>query len=505
MKRTINILAFLYILITANGCKKFLTEEPLTQVPVENYFKTLKDVNASITGIYASFQDEMTGDGSGFTGNYHFWGEGRSDNFDRSQYPNSTITELSLNQLTSGNSTSDWSGLYRTIGRTNIAIKYIPQAQKFDVNVTNVIRDNNLAQCYAMRALCYFYIVRIWGDAVIWTEPLESSSETSAKSRESKDKIINEVIIPDLQKAYTLIQKNQTPTVWNIGEGAIAAMLADVYMWKKDYPTAISWINKVFTAKGPKGIVHGGTSGANLEPAATWKNLFLTPAGTNEAIWSIHWDYTNNGCACLPISIGNSNNPVRMDSVIHTDWKKNTADMRIVKSYDTLATLGHVDKILKFYGVAANSFPTGSSAPAANTYNVYLPMYRLADIYLLYAEALNKSADMPNALNYLNFIRVRAGLTAYNASDPAVATQDDMEDTILKERQLELFAEGKRWFDLVRTDHVKEIMDPILKFRQNRYGAPNIGFGDDANKLLWPLHRQLLEDNKKLKQNFSYN
>ena len=132
-------------------------------------------------------------------------------------------------------------------------------------------------------------------------------------------------------------------------------------------------------------------------------------------------------------------------------------------------------------------------------------MYRLGDVYLSYAEALNKTGDRPTARKYLNFIRVRAGLVAYIDTDPAVATESDMEDTILKERQLELFAEGKRWFDLVRTDHVKKIMDPVLIIRQQRYGAPAGGFGDDPRKLLWPINRQVLIDNTTLEQNLPYN
>ncbi|OQP47326.1 oxygenase [Niastella yeongjuensis] len=504
MKRTAHILFYLSTLIIAGGCKKFLTEEPLSQVPVENYFTKQKDINAAITGMYASLQDEMTGDGSG-NGNYFYWGEGRSDNFDRSQYPNSAITELSLNQLTSGNFTSDWSGLYRTINRANLAIKNIPLVQKYDINVTNVFRDNSLAQCYAMRALCYFYIVRIWGDAVIRTEPYESIAENASVPRESKDKIINELIIPDLQKAYGLIQKNQKPIVWNIGEATIAAILSDVYMWQKDYANAITWMKNVFIAQGPKGTKYNGASGADLEPTSTWKNLFINPTATNEAIWSIHWDQLVNECACLPVSISNNNNPIRIDSLLHSNWKANPTDTRVAKSIDTLLGLGHIDKVTKYYNLAGLSFPTGSGAPDQRSYNVYLTMYRLGDIYLSYAEALNKTGDRSNALKYLNFIRVRAGLPAYLITDPAVAAEADMEDTILKERQLELFAEGKRWFDLVRTDHVKKVMDTVLIVRQQRYGAPAVGFGDDMRKLVWPIHRQVIEDNKTIEQNLPYN
>jgi starch-binding outer membrane protein, SusD/RagB family len=280
--------------------------------------------------------------------------------------------------------------------------------------------------------------------------------------------------------------------------------LADVYLWKKDYPNTIAWINKVFTAKGQKGTALGSTNAA-LEPSATWKNLFISPLTTNENIWSLAWDYNYNACGCLPVSIGLSNNPVRVDSVIHTDWKRIAGDIRPKWTYDTLTGVGHWDKVVKYYNITGNTFPTGASAPTATTYNTYLVMYRLGDVFLSYAEALNKTGDAANALKYLNYIRVRAGLTALAATDPSISTVDKLEDVILKERQYELFAEGKRWFDLVRTNHVNKVMDPILKQRQIRYGSSPDGFGSDMNKILWPLHRNILEYNKKLVQNPSYN
>ncbi|MNE50560.1 SusD family protein [compost metagenome] len=136
---------------------------------------------------------------------------------------------------------------------------------------------------------------------------------------------------------------------------------------------------------------------------------------------------------------------------------------------------------------------------------VYLTMYRLADMYLLYAEALNGNNDLPNALKYLNFVRKRAGVPEYLVADPLVATKEAMEDAILNERQLELFGEGKRWFDLVRTDHVKKVMDPILIRRQLDAGnLETPGFVDPTRRIYWPVHRNVLNSNTKLKQTPGY-
>ena len=505
MKKIIYMISCAAILLSATGCKKFLTEKPLTQVPTSDYFKSLKDVNAAVAGVYASFQQEMMGDGtSDYGGKYHYWGDGRSDVFERSQYANNIINELSINALTSGNSTANWTGLYRTIGRANTAIKFIPQAAQYDNQVTSAVVNNNLAQCLGVRAMCYFYIVRLWGDAPIWTEPYLDVTQEAQKARSPKAAVLD-TVVADLQKAYTLITKNATPVIWNMNEGAICAMLADVYMWKKDYPNAIIWVNNLFKAKGATGAVYTGTSGANLEATASWKNIFITPAASKEPIWSIHWDPLNNGCACFPIVSSKSNNPVSLDSAFHANWKKTTADIRIKWSYDTLPGLGHIDKVIKYHNITGNAMPTGATAPLPETYALYPVMYRLGDMYLLYAEALNKTGDAANALKYLNFIRVRAGLPALTAADPRVSTPAAMEDAILEERKFELFAEGKRWFDLVRTDKVKTVMDPVIKVRQRRIGTAEDGFGADLNKIMWPIHRTVLEDNKKLVQNPSYN
>ena len=260
----------------------------------------------------------------------------RSDNFDdNGQYASSSYKQLAQNALTSGNSSANWTGFYRTIGRCNTAIKYIPQAASYDNNATQTVVNNSLAQAYAMRAISYFYIIRIWGDAVVWTEPFtDATTQEDQRPRDSKESVLKNVIIADLDKAYSLIQKNQTPIVWNIGEAAICAIAADVYMWRShdnkivpDYANAIVWIKRLFAAKAPgSGKVYGGTSGSDLETAANWKsNLFLNPAvaAAREPIWSIHWDNLTNGCACIPVSVGSSNNWGRFDSTIHTDWKKN--------------------------------------------------------------------------------------------------------------------------------------------------------------------------------------
>ncbi|MES2279292.1 MAG: RagB/SusD family nutrient uptake outer membrane protein [Bacteroidota bacterium] len=521
MKKILIIATILLTATTAmviSSCKKDITLSPLNGVT--DYFKSYKDIAAALAGMYSSFQEETTGDGSGkdegYGGRYHYWGEGRSDNFAPSQYFNTTITELSTNGVTINNTATDWNGLYRTISRANYIIKYAPGVPAIDVNTTPTIVNNALAQAYAMRAECYFYIVRLWGDAPLWTEPYQDITTQGARPRTSKTVLLDS-IVRDLTKAYTLLPGKGTTAnpVWTIHDAAICAIMADVYMWRKDYPNAIIWMNNLFKARTPNTTTatkYGGTTGipdgSNLESIGNWKtNNFISPASgtTIEPIWSINWDNVSNGCACIPISIQTSNNPVRVDSTFYFNWKTITTDARLVQTLDITATptsgLGKWDKVLKYYAATSGG---GVTSTQATTYNVNLVMYRLGDMLLLYAEALNATGDRANALKYLNIIHTRAGLPPFLTTDPTIATADQLEDAILKERQYETFAEGKRWFDLVRMGRVNQVMDPILKGRQATKGSPQVGFGTDLNKTLWPISRAALNANTLLVQNPSY-
>jgi hypothetical protein len=509
--------ACLMILIGLNSCKKDITLTSKNSVTVDQYFHNAQDINTALAGLYSSFQEEMEGDGNGkdegYGGRYHYWGEARSDNFDAGQFGTSYTNELALNSVTNNNPQTDWGGLYRTIARANLCIANFPKVKSLDNSVTTAALNSAMAQAYAMRAECYFYIIRTWGDAPVWKDVYPDISAEAKRPRSPQAMIMDSVIIPDLTQAYNLIPKSTTPTLWYINEGAVCAIMADAYMWratysnftdaKGDYTNAKLWVNNLFKAKGPTGATYSGASQANLEPAATWKNLFLTPASSIEPIWSIHWDYTTNGCACIPISLQLSNNLLKVDSLFTTKWKAvYQTDIRVSKTIDTLYTTGHADRVYKYLPLTPTSAQLTPTSTSALQYNVYLPMYRLADVYLTYAEALAYTGELDNALKYLNFVHTRAGYpTPFTLAN--LSTAGLMIDQILQEAQYEEFGEGKRWFDLVRTNHIPQVMDPVLKVRQAKNLNGQTGFGD-KQRILWPLSRTALTSNPLLVQNPGY-
>lgn len=520
MKKIFGIIIFSLLFFT--GCKKWVDEQPLSDGTIEQFFKSRFDAEAWMSGMYGQFQQLMIGE-SQFNNRVNFWGDARSDNMEhQSQYSNTNTQEMHFNSLTANNSYADWSGFYRIISTANTAIEKFPEINTYAApGSQDVLSDANLisymAQCYAMRGICYFWITRIWGDAPIRTKSYKNLADDPKLPRANKDSVLQQAI-NDLTQAYNMLPKGSTPTVWYIGEGAIASALAECYMWRSptrapDYANAIVWMKNVFKAKSPTGKTYNssgtGTTGSggsinDLEATVDWKKQFTDPPGSKEAIWSINWEVSANGCPCMSgVSTAVNNTPMRTASQLFQAWRTDTIDVRPLQTLDVTKT-DNWDRVWKWYpgSFTRTNFKIAYTGTYGTGLNVYFPMYRLADIFLLYAEALNKTGDGVNAVKYLNYVHTRAGLPAYTTT--ALSTQDAREDAILNERRKELFAEGKRWFDLVRTDKVIQVMDPILIARQISQGATPTGWGNDRRRYYWPLHRNVLNANPQFVQNPPY-
>ncbi|MES2454217.1 MAG: RagB/SusD family nutrient uptake outer membrane protein [Bacteroidota bacterium] len=552
MKKIFSI-AVLSVLIAFGSCKKAIDEQPISEGLLKDFLHNKIEADAAIAGMYGEFQQTMIGDGQ-FRNRMTWWGEARSDNWERRlTYATTASNEIDLNGLTEINEHADWSFLYSTIGRANLLIKRLPEIKQFTPvgtvgALTPALENSYMAQSYAMRALCYFWIARVWGNAPIRTEPYLSISEQGEQTQDPQAKVLEQAI-SDLTKAYELTAKGANTPVWYLGEAAITSILADVYMWRAgttknaaDYAEAIVWFKRLFAAKAPTAKVYNaagvsatgaGGSVADLQTGATWNAQFANPVTSVETIFNIHWENIANGCACMAGISRTTNEPViRMADPLWTNWPlvatasyvngsvttTSTVDIRVKQTYNISSATNQPIRDRSFWKFYAGAFtaatatapynfalPNGSYAsnlPYNTETNVYIPLYRLSGMYLLYAEALNKVGDRTNAVKYLNLIKTRAGVPTVTVAN--FSNESLLEMEILKERQFELIGEGVRWFDLVRTDRVKEVMDPILITRQTAAGNPATGWGDDKRRYYWPLATRVLFSNSLLVQNQPY-
>ena len=500
MKKIYNFIIAILILggFLFTGCADFLDKQPISQLSRDKFWKTPKDADIWIAAMYDGMQSTLKS-------NYFIWGEVRSDN---QQVAGTGTAQLKFmsNTLTSDMGECNWNNLYRTISSANFAIKYIPTIP--DVSTPQIAAQ--LAQAYTMRALMYFYAIRVWGPVPLITEPYEGLAGQEKFNTRSEVVLVKDQILKDIDKALANFDAT-TASIYLLNRGSALALQTDVYMWFKDYPNAIVSTDNLIALKKYSLVTN----------QLDWKKIFIDPATSTETIFNMYWDYLQdgggNGLAAFYGSGSNTPN-YKLRQPLWDTLVTRASDARMWNVIDTLDLYyrgGKVKVSYEAYNLNSTqlsckfapwdpakpnttyNYVGGYTFPPNNECSVHIPIYRYSDIMLLRAEALNKVGRRPEAMTIINTIRSRMGytkaLTAMNTPD-----ESTLENAILIERQLELWGEGKRWYDLVRTNKVATFMDPILKER----GIAE-GFGD-ARKILFPIYSSVFEGNPEIKQNEPY-
>jgi hypothetical protein len=475
MKKALYIFILVPLMLVVTSCGDFLTEEPVSQLSVEQFWKTESDIRAAVAGMYDGIQAVVDD-------RYIDWGEGRSDNLTNG---GTGITEINfaLNGLTADMANVSWDNLYRVVLRANLILKYTPLITIPDFTVAE--KNHFIAQAYAMRAYCHLLGVKVWGDVPLMLEPV--TDRNTKPFRTPVSDVLAQVVI-DLTTAMELINRTNK-NVYEINYGVMLAMLTDTYMWQKDYDRVIETTDELMT----RGY-------ALAQTPEDWNRIFTDPANSKEAIWSMFWEFEQDGANGLAGKLGSSTNtsPFEIDDNLVARWEDQKKDFRRYLTYDTLqGPTRAVTDIYKHYPIINGK----QVLPAANDAVVQNSMYRLADILLLRAEAFNKLEDEPAAVALLNQIKIRARVAP--VTEDMFGSVDELEKAILDERQFELFAEGKRWFDLRRTGHVVDVMDPLLRQRQQARGLTVVGFLHPEMEL-FPISRDALNENTNLEQNYPY-
>ena len=213
--------------LSLNSCSDFLNEEPVSEIPAGDMWQTARDAKAGINEIYGLLRSTLRE-------NYFYWGEFRSDNVAPGAPVMADQARVINNLMSTDEKCAKWTTLYQMINQANLAIKYVRNISMPDV----ADRNDYLGQAYALRALAYFYAIRVWGDVPLFTEPTEKYSEAIYKERTDKNYILEHVILPDLKKAESLINRNKNYERKRISICGVWAIMADAYMWAEEYNLA---------------------------------------------------------------------------------------------------------------------------------------------------------------------------------------------------------------------------------------------------------------------------
>lgn len=466
----------------------FINVDPLSEIPKDQMWQNQRDVNAGIAEIYSSFRTALRS-------NYFSWGEMRSDNFVLYQELPSEFRNLILNQMTTDLACTNWASLYKVISNTNFAIKNIPGADIAD----QALKDDYLAQAYAMRGLCYFYAVRVWGAVPVYLEPVDNIANAEIKGRTPMEEVLRDVIIPDLEMAESLINPSNVERK-RISRAAIYCILADAQMWLGDNEAADATIDRFMAAYGSPAAPKSNSKYIFEPDIVKLKNSFVNHlngvAGDNnptideygepnEFIFVIHQNISEAGLNNYSMiwnvygcGMGQGSTVVlspKLQAIYEESVGKTPVDLRFENYLCGSKSSMESYQVHKYMA-------NGASVNYQDVINCETdyPVYRYTDVILMQAEIKAKLDKWQEALNLVQFVLNRAGVASKIAKISDFSTRDELVDYILDQKQIEQVGEAKRWFDLVRNHRVVEVMNPINGI-------------DSQSQELFPINQTILD------------
>ena len=390
-------------------------------------------------------------------------------------------------------------GPYPGILYCNTVLEKVPS-----MNISDEIKDRSIGEVRFLRANYYFILVRLFGDVPVYLTPTKPTDDLYP-FKTNKEKIYNEIIIPDLQDAINKLPGRETYSgTTNDGrasKGAAAGMLAKVYLTLGDYTNALKMCELVETLGYTLNPDYSTCFGGESKNKNTAESLFevqyygLTKADfwsdENQANWlSSYMGPRNSGW----VGGGYGWNQPTQEFVDQYEVGDLRKDKTILydggpafdgKQY--IATMSSTG-----YSVRKFLVPL-SVSPDYNTNSASIIVLRYADVLLMKAEALNELGRTTDAEAPLYEVRKRARLT--NRSDVESLSQDQMREKIIHERRVELAFEGHRWFDLIRINNGQYALDFLHSIGKVNASKKN---------LLLPVPQKEIDANKNLKQNPGY-
>ncbi|WP_315815395.1 RagB/SusD family nutrient uptake outer membrane protein [Paraflavitalea speifideaquila] len=337
-----------------------------------------------------------------------------------------------------------WSIIYSHLFVCNSMIEGLNN----NTSISAIVQKQLLSEAKFMRALLYWYLINIYGDV-----PLIHGTDykiNSGLSRSPKSEVIAS-IIKDLEEAEQFLSKDYLDrTLLKVSSERIrpnkyaaSAMLARAYLYNKEYSKAISKSTEIITQDSFYGLTE-------LE------NVFLK--NSKEAIWQLqpvnsNWNTEDARIFILP-STGpnNSSNPVFLSPYLVNAFEIGDRRKEIWTSVYSDITGDY------FYPTKYKNATNGLAVTE------YLMVLRLAEQYLIRAEARVMQGNIEDGISDVNLLRARArdNIPGSLPNLPNSLNKEEALMAIIQERKIELFTEwGHRWLDLKRYDIIDNIMSSV--------------------------------------------
>ncbi len=374
----------------------------------------------------------------------------------------------------------DWVGVYKMIFESNLLLENIGSTK----GLTQDRYNYHAGQAHFALGFGYFLLARAYGQAVIPTDAKELRVYNLSSQQDVIDAAIRHAeqaynILPEFSKLRNITGATITSKQYG-SKGSAAALLAHLYAWKGSVAELYGYSNIDTKAAYEKSVeyathlIKGEVGNYSLveNPEALCQLLSNSSANNPEEIFSIAYDKGRDNEAITKNTVATffvtwPVNELKLEGdLAQADYRlhrstvnklyPDAGDLRRTAFFykqDEVHMAGGTDYAVPYkfrkaiYNIDQSS-EAGKSFLSLDANYVY---WRLADIYLLRAECLNKLGRTAEAMADLNVIRARAGAAAYPANG-----ESDLKRAIFHEREREFVMENDtRYYDILRNGYIK--------------------------------------------------
>lgn len=442
-------LIFVFVLFLFSCEKMIETGAPRTQLTIDKAFADEQTTLSVLVSIYSSFNSSVVTNITPYVGLY-------SDEF-TSNSTNVSVREFANSHVSAGNTPnhSIWRNLYSVVYQCNALLEALEVSSSLPLTA----REQFKGEALFLRSLAYSFLTDLYGAVPLL---LTTDVQVTSIAKRTEKAVINDQLIADLLMSKQLLKPGYVTTERvRANRWAAEALLARVYI------SAGNWVEAENSCTA---ILASGEYSLSND---------LTNVFVKNSTETILQCWTQNGfsqVAPLLIPSGSSIPTYQISNSLLTSF--DAGDQRRTAWVKSVVNNGTT-----YY----HSFKYRNRVSVSGSNGEYSMMLRLGELYLLRAEARLKQNKFSEAEADLNTIRQRAGLTLLIGLQPTA-----LENAILKERRIELFAEwGARFSDLKRFGKLDEQIN-ILK--------PNW----DPLRSILPIPQYEMLNNPSLTQNAGY-
>ncbi len=491
-KWPIILLTTLIIGAGLSACNKFLDVNPNDRFTGADYWKTPEDAQMGVTAAYSILRNRYA------SCIQYAFGDLRPGNFN--MFKKSNFAALAANDLRGGGLTTtdgsnrpreNWTDWWESIATANLCIARIDEMKSSQISPAEKARL--MGEARFVRCFNYYMLVLQYGDVPLQLDPYDIALKPRMDMLRVFDTCISDLRIAaaDLPVTYN----DPTHRAVRATRGAALTLMAHMYMWQAGFDAANAQALYRKAADACKEAMDLNIYRLMPYEPELFKEIFK--GRSEEGIWEISMD----------ANYGNIMNNFISQWVLHQPVLASSgslygglgSEITVKKEYlDYLYTPGEPDARFTLWfddpystvNPQSQMFLKFSSIPdpAVRSFDANIIIFRYADLLLLRAEALSYlGTEDATAIALLNEVRRRA-----EAEDYTGAGGKPLQDAIFRERVKELWCEGHRWYDLVRTGRVKDFTqcENFLSDDQFERGA-----------WTWPIPNSAIRSNPLITQN----